>query len=263
MWELSVVTGVAKVLADTATGLTGSEIGELLGRLKMVDPLPNATKWRRLHEAFVHRQGCDGHPQRLITFITHAMSPALYRDAPEVFTLRQDRLDEVLTFVGLRVTDEGKVARGARSKTLDEAARNATSLRPELRRRGTHEEVLRYCTVELLTKSNFHASLEAVKSVFERLRQMSGLTGDGGSLIDAALSLGKTGRPVIAINHLQSQTDRDEQSGFANLVKGLSGMFRNPVAHDPRALRTVTDTELLELVTTLSMVHRRLDGALV
>jgi hypothetical protein len=35
-------------------------------------------------------------------------------------------------------------------------------------------------------------------------------------------------------------------------------MFRNPVAHDPRLRRTVTDDELLELLTTLSMIHRRL-----
>jgi uncharacterized protein (TIGR02391 family) len=92
---------------------------------------------------------------------------------------------------------------------------------------------------------------------------MSGLTGDGAPLIDAALSLGKSGVPIIAINDLASQTDRDEQTGFANLIKGLAGMFRNPVAHDPRLLRAVTDTELLELATSLSMVHRRLDSASV
>ena len=51
----------------------------------------------------------------------------------------------VLTFVGLRVEDTGKVHRGPRSSTLDEASRNATSLRAELRRRDTHDEVLRYC----------------------------------------------------------------------------------------------------------------------
>jgi uncharacterized protein (TIGR02391 family) len=123
--------------------------------------------------------------------------------------------------------------------------------------------VLRYCTVELLKKNNFHASLEATKSVFERVRQISGLSADGAALIDAALSLGKSGTPVIAINGLVSHTDRDEQTGFANLIKGLAGMYRNPVAHDPRALRTVTDTQLLELATALSLIHRRLDVATV
>lgn len=262
-WTLGTLTAVAQVLADTQDGLTGSEIGRLLERLRMDDPGAGLTKWKRLEIAFVQRQNADGHPQRIITFIQHAMDPTNYVGRPELFSLRQDQLDEVLTFVGLRVEDTGKVHRGPRSSTLDEASRNATSLRAELRRRDTHSEVLRYCTVELLKKNNFHASLEATKSVFERVRQMSGLSGDGATLIDAALSLGKSGVPVIAINDLASQTDRDEQTGFANLIKGLAGMFRNPVAHDPRVLRAVTDTQLLELVTALSMVHRRLDAAIV
>ncbi|WP_239591359.1 TIGR02391 family protein [Mycolicibacterium tusciae] len=251
------------MLADTQDGLTGSQIGQLLSRLQMEDPGVGLTKWRRLEEAFVRRQNRDGHPQRIITFIQHAMEPANYVNSPELFTMRQDQLDEVLTFVGLRIDKKGIVRPGARSSTLDEASRNATSLRAELRRRDTHDEVLRYCTVELLKKNNFHASLEATKSVFERVRQMSSVSGDGATLIDAVLAPGKSGVPIIAINDLASQTDRDEQTGFVNLIKGLAGMFRNPVAHDPRALRTVTDTQLLELVTALSMVHHRLDAATI
>lgn len=121
-WDMSVLTRVAKVLADTADGLTGSQIGELLAGLDMGDPGAGITKWRRLHEAFVRRQKRDGHPQRIITFITWAMSPANYIDAPKLFTLRQDRLNEALTFVSLRVNDKGQVARGAHSTTLDEAS---------------------------------------------------------------------------------------------------------------------------------------------
>lgn len=111
-WNLGVLTGVAQVLADTHGGLTGYEIGQLLGRLDMDDPGAGLTKWKRLEEAFVRRQNTDGHPQRIITFITHAMNPANYIGRPELFTLRQDQLDEVLTFVGLRVEDTGKVHRG-------------------------------------------------------------------------------------------------------------------------------------------------------
>lgn len=90
---------------------------------------------------------------------------------------------------------------------------------------------------------------------------MTGMSGDGAALVTKALSLGQSGRPVLAINGLRTQTERDEQTGFVNLLTGLCGMYRNLVAHDPRAKRTVGDQELLELVTTLSMVHRRLDEA--
>jgi len=38
------------------------------------------------------------------------MEPVRYRNQPKLFSLRQDRLNEHLAFVGLRGNDEGKVA---------------------------------------------------------------------------------------------------------------------------------------------------------
>lgn len=262
MWDAAVIVGVAQVLGDTTHGLTGSEIAEMLKRLYIPDPGP-ITKWKRLETALSARQAYDRSPKRTITFITDAMRPVRYINTPELFTRRQDGLNEVLSFVGLRVTDRGEVARAVVSTTLDEASKNAASLRAELRRRRTHPDVLAYCTVELLKKSNFHAALEATKGVFDRLRALSGQTGDGAKLVDAVLTLGSTGNAVIAINSGRSATDRDEQTGFANLLKGLNSMYRNPTAHDPRALRPFPDEDLLELLTMLSMVHRRLDTATI
>lgn len=260
-WSYATLKSVAAILAESETGMTGREIGDLLVRLKMSDPLPGATKRERLTEAFVARQNRDHSSSRIVTFIVAAMEPVRYRDRPELFTLRQDRLNEHLAFVGLRVNDEGKVARGAQAQTLDQATRIATSIRDELQRRKAHPEVLRYCSVEILKKAHFHACLEATKSIFERLRAAAGAQGDGAALVDAALSLGKSGTPVLAINALRTQTERDEQTGLANLIKGLAGLYRNPTAHDPRLNRSVGDDELLEVLMLVSMVHRRLDGA--
>lgn len=262
-WSYPVLKAIADVLADTSVGLTGREIGDLLIRLNMEDPLPTATKRDRLAEAFVARQNKDRSSKRIITFIVTAMEPVRYRTRPELFALRQDRLNEHLAFVGLRVNDEGRVARGVVAQTLDEASRIATSIRDELHRRKCHPEVLRYCSVEVLKKAHFHACLEATKSIFDRLRGLSGASGDGAALVDAALALGKSGVPTLAINSLRTQTDRDEQTGLANLVKGLNGLYRNPTAHDPRLNRTINDDELLEVLTMVSMVHRRLDGVSV
>ncbi|SIM26583.1 Protein of uncharacterised function (Hypoth_ymh) [Mycobacteroides abscessus subsp. abscessus] len=227
----------------------------------MADPTPLASKRNRLTVAFVDRQNLDQSPKRIITFIVHAMEPVRYRERPELFTLRQDRLNEHLAFVGLRVNDAGKVAKGATAQTLDEASRVATSIRDELRRRNTHPDVLRYCSVEVLKKDHFHACLEATKSVFDRLRTLTGAQGDGASLVDTALALGRSGVPLLAINSLTTQTERDEQTGLANLIKELNGLYRNPTAHDPRLNRLISEAELLEVLTMISMVHRRLDQA--
>lgn len=137
-WSYPVLKAIADVLADTSDGLTGREIGDLLLRLHLGDPLPTATKRDRLAEAFVVRQNMDKSSKRIITFIVTAMEPVRYRTQPELFALRQDRLNEHLAFVGLQVNDEGKVARGAVAQTLDEASRITTSIRDELYRRKCH-----------------------------------------------------------------------------------------------------------------------------
>jgi len=262
-WTAGVVEGVARVLGDTESGLNGGQIGQLLAQLRMEDPGADITKWKRLHIAFVDSHNRHGDPRRIVTFITEAMAPVRYRTEPGRFSYLQDSLNEVLTHVALRVNDQGKVARGARSSTVSEAARHANRLRTELRRRDLHPQVLAYCTNEILERNAFHATLEATKSVADRLRSLSGVTGDGSRLIDATLAAGRQGRPLVAINDGSSQTERDEQAGFANLCKGVFSMFRNPTAHDPRLHRTVSDEELLDALTVISLIHRRLDSAVV
>jgi uncharacterized protein (TIGR02391 family) len=260
-WPAEVIEGVAAVLGHTDYGLTGSEIGRMLAQMPIDDPVPGATKRHRLSAALMDYQAGTGYANGTIRFITIAMAPARYTGDRALFTRRQDDLNEQLVFVGLRVNDEGKLATGPIASTLDEAARHASGLRAELARRDTHEQVMAWCTIELLKKDAFHASSEAVKGVMQRLRTLSGRDGDTAVLVDDVLSLGQHNQPVLAINSLATITDRDEQKGFVNMLKGLSSMYRNPTAHDPRVLRNVTDAELLELLTTLSMVHRRLDSA--
>lgn len=161
-WPSSVLKATAHVLGDTEDGLKGSEIASLLGGLEMADPSPTASKRDRLDAAFHARQDDFGSPRRVATFITQAMQPASYVGRPATFTLRQDRLNEVLTFVGLRLTDKGELAVGAVSATLTEAARHATALLTELERRNT---TLRFCATALLSScretTSMHASRRA------------------------------------------------------------------------------------------------------
>lgn len=189
------------------------------------------------------------------------MDPARFIDDPTRFSYLQDGLNEVLIHVGLKVNDQGQVAKrkSGAATTLNEAAARSGRIRTELRRRSTHPEVVRYCTDELLAKNNFHAVLEATKSVADRLRKMTGIDGDGAKIVQRTLL--PADNPLVAINASRTETDRSEQAGFANVVLGLVGMYRNPTAHKPKIHRNISDDDLLEALTTLSMVHRRLDHA--
>ncbi|MEL4153468.1 TIGR02391 family protein [Corynebacterium bovis] len=251
---------IAGVLADTDDGLTGREIGDLLKDLDMPDSGSGETKRVRLAKAFDNAQTRDENAKPILEFIASAMQSVRYVDDRGRFYRRQGKLNKILAYAGLRVDDRGEVVSGELARNLDEADKIANSIHDELDRRKCHPEVLRYCSVEVLKEAYFHACLEATKSIFDRLRSMTGASGDGAALVDTVLALGKSG-PMLAINSLRTQTEKDEQTGLANLVKGLNGLYRNPTAHDPRLSRKISDDELLEVLTMVSVVHRRLDGA--
>jgi uncharacterized protein (TIGR02391 family) len=264
-WPPAVVQAVADVLASTDwPGLSNAEIGRLLMMLGIAD-VEAANKRTRLWAALLNQQQRDQASNCIIRFIAETMAPGRYlQDQPRFEALR-DGLAEALSLVGLRVNEQGKVARAAATATtLDEVAKLAGRLRTELRRRGVHAEVLRYCEEELLRKSLFHAVFEATKGVSERLRQMSGLTADGADLVDQCFGA-RSGTPIVLINAYRSDSETSEHRGFANLLKGLFGTFRNPPAHTPRAAAgwALTEPDALDLFSMLSLVHRRLDAARV
>lgn len=81
---------------------------------------------------------------------------------------------------------------------------------------------------------------------------------DGAPLVDVVLC-GET--PRLAINELLTESQRSEQSGFANLIKGVFGMFRNTTAHEARILWAMSKEDAEDLLSLASLIHRRLDAA--
>jgi uncharacterized protein (TIGR02391 family) len=121
--------------------------------------------------------------------------------------------------------------------------------------------VLRFCRAELLQKNYFHAVFEAMKSIAAKIRHLSGLTSDGASLVQETFGMAGGKKPVLAINSLQTETDLGEQRGFANLLVGLFGTIRNPTAHNPKIEWDMSEQDALDMLTTASLIHRKLDRA--
>ncbi len=249
---------ICNVLADTSTGLTGSEIGRVLRQTGIADPNPDVTKRVRLYEALSSRQQQDRCGNNVFAFIQQAMSPVRYHGSPEHFATKRNELNTVLAFCGYSLGEDGRVSRTAKARTLSEAEERAKRLERTLRERGVHPDVLRFCRAELVQENYFHAVFEATKSVADKLRQLTGLTNDGAELVDNALAGQK---PILAINSLQSETERSEQSGFVNLLKGMFGTFRNVTAHAPKIKWPISEEDALDLLSLASYLHRRLDAA--
>jgi len=252
---------ISKVLADTDTGLTGSEIDHLLAECHVPDVSPGWTKWKRLCNAFVEFQNAHQLGNHVVVFIGKAMSPVSYADRPDVFRERRDRLNTVLALCGMTVGDDGRVRMAARAANLDEALGRANRLKAELARRKVHSDVLAHCRAEFFQKNYFHAVFEAMKSITTKIRRLSGLTSDGAELADGAFALGKNAAPILALSPLDTETLRNEQKGFVNLVKGLYGTIRSPLAHEAKIEWDMNEQDALDILTTISLVHRKLDKA--
>ncbi len=247
---------IADAMADTHEGLTGSEIAYLLESCSIPDPSPTMNKRNRLYNAFVVHQNSTHNRVRILGFIRKAMRPARFaRDAERFEPLRRN-LNRALAFSGLVVEESGELVESTRAQTLTEAQKRANELRADLNTRGVHPDVIVFCREELLTDNYFHAVLEAVKSIGDKIRKKTGLTADGGTLIDLSFS-GKP--PMIAINLLRTESEISEQKGFANLIKGTFGMFRNPTAHEARVNWEMTKEDAEDLLSIVSMIHKRLD----
>ena len=249
---------LCKILGDTTHGLTGSEIERLLGQVKVKDTAPGITKWQRLFNALAARQNQDQSGDRVFAFVGAALDPARYVGEHHRFEARRTGINAVLALCGFEYRADGKFYTVATASTLSEAETRAHRLRAALSARGVHPDVIGSCRAELVEQNVFHAVLEASKGVAEKLRIRCGLTSDGGQLVDEALG---GDNPKLRINAFGTDAEKSEQRGFANLVKGLFGTFRNPTAHAPRVVWTMKEDDALDLFSLASYVHRRVDAA--
>lgn len=247
-------------LAQLLDGPTGSELRRELHELKL--PLgTESTKWRMLRESFELAQRRDGHGGSILRFVKQTLDPAHELGDDGLRDLRSS-VNEILLLSGLQLLDDGRLVARDASRTADHARARADALRTKLAARHVHPDVVRFCRAELVQRNYFHAVLEASKSVSAKIRTMTGLTSDGAQLVDEAFTL-KQNMPPLAFNSLQTVSERSAHSGYAHFARGVVGAFRNPTAHEPKVEFALTEEDALDMLATISMVHRRLDHATV
>lgn len=150
---------------------------------------------------------------------------------------------------------DGKFRRCETARTLDEAEARVRTIQSKFQGRRIHPEVLKYCRVELMQDNYFHAVFEAVKGLAQRIRDLSAVQLDGAALVDRVFAIE---RPILAINLLQTETEKSEHKGFALLLKGCFAAVRNPLAHEPKLLWQGED-DAADYFSLISLLHRKLD----
>jgi len=126
--------------------------------------------------------------------------------------------------------------------------------RPDYELSNLHPRLRKQSESLFISKHYFEAIFEGYKLLGKAVRDKSGLTGDGKSLMSDAFSLRN---PVIILNDLQSETDRNEQEGFMYLFMGAMQGIRNPEAHEIRDLKDPVIA--LEYLAFASLLLRKLE----
>lgn len=243
--------------------MKGSQITGLIAPLKIEESQDDrqGTKWKRLYNAVALAQNRLKNGRPLVRVVNEVMSPVRFASDQEFDDVRV-ALNERLLLYGFELSPKGQVVWATRAETLKEAIERARSLRSGLVSRNVHDRVMEFCRSELLQDNYFHAVLEACKSVADHIRELTGLSEDGNLLVDQATGT-TAGLPLLAFNGLGTKWERSEHAGLATLAKGLFSTIRNPVAHAPKVKWAIDEQEALDVLTIASMLHRRLDQAIV
>jgi len=245
---------LAKLLGECGSG---TDISRVLHDRGLSDNSGESTKWKRLYWVFLDIQRRDNSAKHVLDFIQSFLIPARFVGRNDAFEERRQQLNSVLAFSGLEYGQDGQFRVCERARTLDEAEQRVRTLRAKFQGRRIHLEVLKYCRAELLHDNYFHAVFEAVKGLAQRIRDMSGIQADGAPLVDQVFAIDK---PLLAINTLQTETEKSEHKGFAALLKGCFAAVRNPLAHEPKILWQGED-DAADYLSLISLLHRKLDDA--
>jgi uncharacterized protein (TIGR02391 family) len=246
------IEDVSRVLGEY---LSGTDITRHFDDMGIEDTSEEGTKWRRLNATFKKYQSADGTPSKLLEFVRRLFEPSRYVNRQEVFESARNAINAHLAFAGIEYRPDGKFYRIEAATTIDEAHKRFNTITSKFRGRRIHEEVSKYCKAELLQDNYFHAVFEAAKGLAQRIREISGVNLDGAALVDKVFSLE---RPILALNTLQTETEKSEHKGFAMLLKGCFGAVRNPLAHEPKILWKGED-DAADYLSLISLLHRRLD----
>lgn len=262
---------ICGILADTNRGLTKTElkstlhncgIGEVDDGNRSINGGMfyqigfNKRDW--LYKCFVADINKNRFCVNVFRFIESALSPISYtlEEKREKHLWRLDEINKVLMLLGMQVGNDGKLKQTVKANTLDEVDRRVNKLKKKLYERAIHAEVTKYCVNDYLQKDYFDAVFEAAKGLAERVRQITGLTTDGGKLFQEAFS---TKDPFIFFNSLKSESEISEFIGLKELLEAIYHLVRNPAAHTPKINWKVDENKALDVLTLISFAHKYLD----
>lgn len=240
--------------------VTGTEITTIFNVIKVDDTSGESTKWKRVYGTFIYRTNVDKSSNSFLRFITEILKPEKFVDNEGQFENIRNSMNKILAFCGLEYNQKGEFTIVQKATTISEAKKRVNNIVSKLRDKKVNSNVLKYCTEELLSENYFHAVFEAAKGLSDKIKEMTGLTGDGAALFDKVFSVEK---PLLAINSLKTDAEQNQQKGFCMMLKGIFLMVRNVTAHTPKIKWIIDEDEAIKMLMTISYLQDILDDCCV
>lgn len=257
------------VVAHTSKGLTKSELTTLLGQcgIYIVDDYSSCNQLEStiglskrdwLYNCLVTEINKSRSFSKVFSFLQAALNPASYTstDSRQKYRYLFEETNKILLFAGLSIDQSGRLAEASQAQTLTEVDQRVNRLKKALYDRAIHSEVQKYCVEDYLRADYYDAVFEAAKGLAERVRQISGLTTDGGTLFQTAFSKND---PYIFFNAMKTDSERSEFTGLKELLDAIFHLVRNPAAHTPKVNWKTDETKALDILTLILFAHKYLD----
>lgn len=257
------------VVAHTSEGLTKSELTTLLGQCGMcaVDDgsfrnqfgyTTGLSKRDWLYNCLVAEISKSKSFSRVFSFLQAALNHASYTsiDSRQKYRYLLEETNKILLFAGLSIDQSGRLVAVSQAETLTEIDQRVNHLKKALYDRAIHSEVQKCYIKDYLRADYYDAMFEAAKGSAECVRQISGLTTDGGTLFQTAFSKND---PYIFFNAMKTDSERSEFTGLKELLEAIFHLVRNPVAHTPKVNWKTDETKVLDILTLISFAHKYLD----
>ena len=234
---------IARIFCPTGRGgLSNDMLDWVFKKLNIPDAyhaqFRDRARWIRLAEVLKYQQEHDGSAIKVCMFLEMFRREELGQSPVNMQWLSENRryLNEILVFEGLVLREDGHL----------------------YIYRGVHPNVQEYCDSDFINGDYFNAVQNAIASVRDKMRSRTGLSTDGWALVEEVFG---GDRPRLRINHGNTESEKNEQKGFKDVLKGIFSMFRNPLAHNNAIEWPISREDAEAILLFVGLVHRRIDNS--
>ena len=249
---------ISKIIGNI---MTGSTISKMLDILNITDNSDQSTKWRRLDYIMresQNRYNCGNKIIEIIQYVFHPTSSWFNSSVDYKECINE--INKCISFYGYELHEDGKIHQITSTKTRTQANEKYDLLKSKLLERNIHPTILKFCTQDIVNEDYFSIIFEASKSVYDKIRNMTGINKDGNQLILTCFN--KT-YPIIVFNTLTTQTEQNIYDGLKNLLLSIGQIGRNPRAHTPKIYSYDKLDNCLDILNLISFAHKMLDQCFI